>query len=50
MEVTGQRDRLHALVQAGIALASELSLDGVLQKLVETAAELTGGPATPRSG
>jgi GAF domain-containing protein len=42
MEVTGQRDRLHALVQAGIALASELSLDGVLQKLVETAAELTG--------
>ena len=39
---TGQRDRLRALVQAGIALTSELSLDGVLQKLVETAAELTG--------
>jgi signal transduction histidine kinase len=30
------------LVDAGIALSSELSLDGLLQKLVETAAELTG--------
>lgn len=35
-------DRTRALVQAGIALTSELSLDAVLQKLVETAAELTG--------
>ena len=34
--------RLQALVEAGIALSSELSLDAVLQKLVETAAELTG--------
>jgi GAF domain-containing protein len=34
--------RLQALVDAGIALTSELSLDAVLQKLVETAAELTG--------
>jgi two-component system, NarL family, sensor histidine kinase DevS len=33
---------LRALVEAGIALSSELSLDAVLQKLVETAAELTG--------
>ena len=31
-----------ALVEAGIALTSELSLDAVLQKLVRTAAELTG--------
>ena len=31
-----------ALVEAGIALTSELSIDAVLQKLVETAAELTG--------
>jgi GAF domain-containing protein len=34
--------RLHALVEAGIALSSELSLDAVLQKLVESAAALTG--------
>ncbi len=34
--------RLQALVDAGIALTSELSLDAVLQKLAETAAELTG--------
>ncbi len=30
------------LVEAGIALSSELTLDAVLQRLVETAAELTG--------
>ncbi len=35
-------DRTRALVEAGIALASELSLDALLQKLVETAAALTG--------
>ena len=35
-------DRLRVLVDAGIALSSELSLDAVLQRLVETAAELTG--------
>jgi signal transduction histidine kinase len=40
VEVT--TDRTRALVEAGIALASELSLDAVLQKLVETAATLTG--------
>ena len=34
--------RMRALVEAGIALSSELSLDAVLQQLVETAAELTG--------
>ena len=33
---------LRALIDAGIALAGELSLDGVLQKIVEAAAELTG--------
>jgi signal transduction histidine kinase len=31
-----------ALVEAGIAIGSELSLDAVLARLVETAAELTG--------
>jgi signal transduction histidine kinase len=35
-------DRLRALLDAGIALSSELSLDAVLQKMVEAAAELTG--------
>jgi signal transduction histidine kinase len=35
-------DRLRVLVDAGIALSSELSLDMLLQKLVETAAQLTG--------
>jgi two-component system, NarL family, sensor histidine kinase DevS len=37
----GQLDRLRVLVEAGIALTSELSLDVLLQRLVETAAELT---------
>jgi signal transduction histidine kinase len=35
-------ERLRAIVDAGVALASELSLDAVLQKIVETAAKLTG--------
>ena len=36
------QDRTRALVAAVIALSSELSLDAVLQTLVETAASLTG--------
>jgi two-component system, NarL family, sensor histidine kinase DevS len=36
-----EKDRLRAIVDAGVALASELSLDAVLQKIVEAAAELT---------
>jgi signal transduction histidine kinase len=39
MEHDGRR---RALVEAGIALSSELSLEAVLDKLVRTAAELTG--------
>ena len=35
-------DRLRLLVDAGITLSSELSLDALLQRIVETAAELTG--------
>jgi signal transduction histidine kinase len=35
-------DRRRALVEAGIAITSELSLDAVLQTLVRIAAELTG--------
>jgi two-component system, NarL family, sensor histidine kinase DevS len=34
-------DRLRVLVGAGIALSSELSLDALLQQLVDTAAQLT---------
>jgi signal transduction histidine kinase len=36
-----QDDRLRALVGAGIALSSELSLDDLLRRLIETAAVLT---------
>jgi signal transduction histidine kinase len=42
MVATAAQDRMRALIEAGIALSSELSLDVVLQKLVETAALLTG--------
>src|ERR687892_1440071 len=35
-------NRLRVLVDAGIAISSELSLDALLQQLVETAAQLTG--------
>jgi signal transduction histidine kinase len=37
-----QLRRLRILVNAGIALSSELSLDALLQRIVETAAEITG--------
>jgi len=36
-----QVDRLRILVDAGISLSSELSLDALLQRIVETAAQLT---------
>ena len=39
---TPSEPRLRALVEAGIALASELSLDDLLQRLTELAVELTG--------
>ncbi len=37
-----QTDRLRALVETGIAINSELSLDGVLERIVEAAARVTG--------
>jgi signal transduction histidine kinase len=40
--VTSREGRLRALFEAGVVLSSELSLDAVLQRLVEVAAELTG--------
>ena len=33
--------RWRRLIEAGIAVTSELSLDGVLQRIIEIAAELT---------
>jgi signal transduction histidine kinase len=39
---TPSEPRLRALLEAGLALTSELSLDGVLQRLTELSAELTG--------
>ena len=42
MPETTRTDRLQGLVEAGIALSSELSIEDLLQKLVETAAGLTG--------
>jgi signal transduction histidine kinase len=39
---TPSEPRLRALVEAGMALASELSLESLLQRLTELAAELTG--------
>ncbi|MDQ3121239.1 MAG: GAF domain-containing protein [Actinomycetota bacterium] len=42
MSETSETQRLRGLVDAGIALGSEVSLDALLQKLVETAAALTG--------
>jgi hypothetical protein len=40
--VDARPDRTRALVEAGIALSSELSLDAVLPKVVEAASGLTG--------
>jgi GAF domain-containing protein len=41
-EVRHSEDRLRALVEAGVAISSELSLEALLQRVVEKAAELTG--------
>jgi signal transduction histidine kinase len=42
MAEAGPENRLRALFDSGVALTSELSLDALLQKLVEAAASLTG--------
>jgi two-component system, NarL family, sensor histidine kinase DevS len=39
--VSPQEEQLRALLEAGVALTSELSLDALLQRLVEKAVELT---------
>jgi signal transduction histidine kinase len=40
--ISASQGRLRALLDAGLALTSELSLEALLQRLVEAAAELTG--------
>lgn len=42
MTDTPQTERLRLLVDAGISLSSELSLDALLQRIVDVAAQLTG--------
>jgi signal transduction histidine kinase len=42
MTTAHETDRLRALVETGIAINSELSLDGVLERIVEAAARVTG--------
>jgi len=42
MAEASSEHRLRALFESSVALTSELSLDALLQKLVETAASLTG--------
>jgi len=39
---TSEADRLRTLLETGIAISSELSLDAVLERIVEAAARLTG--------
>jgi signal transduction histidine kinase len=39
---TRESTRLRTLLETGIAISSELSLDGVLQRIVEAAAQVTG--------
>jgi signal transduction histidine kinase len=40
--VSSNENRLRALVETGVAITSELSLEALLQRLVESASELTG--------
>lgn len=42
MATARETDRLRALVETGIAINSELSLDGVLERITEAAARVTG--------
>src|SRR4029453_5031244 len=42
MTTVHESDRLRALVETGIAINSELSLEGVLERIVEAAARVTG--------
>src|ERR1043166_10322832 len=43
-------NRLRALVETGVAIASELSLEALLQRLGEAAGAATGGQGPARAG
>jgi hypothetical protein len=47
MATQQETDRLRTLLQDGIAITSELSLDGVLERIVEAAALVTGRGRSP---
>src|SRR5919206_240628 len=42
MATSRETDRLRTLLETGIAISSELSLDAVLERIVEAAARVTG--------
>src|SRR5437773_117198 len=42
MDTARETDRLRTLLETGIAITSELSLEAVLERIVEAAASLTG--------
>src|SRR5919198_93189 len=42
MTTARESDRLRILLETGIAISSELSLDAVLERIIEAAARLTG--------
>src|ERR671926_503575 len=42
MATASESERLRTLLETGIAISSELSLDAVLERIVQAAAELTG--------
>ena len=42
MKTTEEADRLRILLQTGIAISSDLSLDTVLERITEAAANVTG--------
>jgi signal transduction histidine kinase len=42
MATSGESERLRTLLETGIAISSELSLDAVLERIVQAAAALTG--------
>ena len=42
VQISRETERLRTLVETGIAISAELSLDGVLERIVDAAAALTG--------
>ena len=48
--MAGMSQRYERLLETGLALAAELSLQAASQRIVELAAELTNTPTTGRLG